>query len=87
MFPRVYVGDQPIRLIWSIEDDPDNHLLALESLCRKVTRIGHSSSLVWVRLEREVESGSITHESSQDSLSFRLRTTGDGALDRLGARI
>jgi CRISPR-associated protein Csb2 len=83
MFPRVYVGDQPIRLIWSIEDDPDNHLLALESLCRKVTRIGHSSSLVWVRLEREVESGSITHESSQDSLSFRLRTTGDGALDRL----
>ncbi len=83
MFPRVYVGDKPLHFIWSIEDDSGEHLRALETLCRKVTRIGHSSSLVWVRLEHDIGGTAITHESSPDLGEFRLRTPSSGALARL----
>jgi CRISPR-associated protein Csb2 len=83
VFPRVYVGDHPVRLVWSIAPDSQEHVDALESLCQKVTRIGHSSSLVWVRLERELADESVTHESGHDAMDFRLRVTGEGALDRL----
>src|SRR5690554_519672 len=53
-FPRVFIGQEPLRQTWHVVGDQfEPHLDALESLCRKVTRIGHSSSLVWMRLERE----------------------------------
>jgi len=81
-FPRVFVGNEPIRLVWS-GDAEFFHLDALEGLCRKVTRIGHSSSLVWVRLERDVDQKSVTHEPAEDLREFRLRITGSGALERL----
>jgi CRISPR-associated protein Csb2 len=83
MFTRVFVGNDPIRFIWSTEGDSPENLDALELLCRKVTRIGHSSSLVWVRLERNFTAASITHEPREDSLENRLRITSGGALDRL----
>jgi CRISPR-associated protein Csb2 len=82
MFPRVFVGEQPIRLVWTIDERP-SHLDALVPLCRKVTRIGHSSSLVWARLERDISSEGITHTPSSDSLEHRLRVTGEGALGHL----
>lgn len=83
MFPRIFIGDDPIRLVWPCNQEDSAHLNALESLCRKVTRIGHSSSLVWVRLERNVTSAFITHEANADAMEFRLRTTSCGALERL----
>ena len=82
MFPRVFVGEEPIRLVWTM-DERSSHLDALTSLCRKVTRIGHSSSLVWVRLERDISSVGVTHTPSNDSLDHRLRVTGEGALGQL----
>lgn len=81
-FPRIFVGNEPIRFVWSADEELF-HLDALEGLCRKVTRIGQSSSLVWTRLERHVDQESVTHEPAEDSLEFRLRVTGAGALERL----
>ncbi|HMO25990.1 MAG TPA: type I-U CRISPR-associated protein Csb2, partial [Tepidisphaeraceae bacterium] len=52
-FPRVYVGDDPVRLIWRVDPaGSQQHVCSLEAVCRHVTRIGHSSSLVWVRVEQ-----------------------------------
>ncbi|QDT36038.1 type I-G CRISPR-associated protein Csb2 [Stratiformator vulcanicus] len=49
-FPRRYVGSEPCRLHWAEADAIESHRDALDRLCAKVTRIGHSSSLVrmWV---------------------------------------
>jgi CRISPR-associated protein Csb2 len=81
-FPRMFVGNEPIRFIWSADEQP-SRLDALERVCRKVTRIGHSSSLVWVRLERDDASLIATHKPTEDSTEDSLRVTGDGALSQL----
>jgi CRISPR-associated protein Csb2 len=81
-FPRVFVGAEPIRFIWSGDGQP-SHLDALDRVCRKVTRIGHSSSLVWVRLERDATALVATHQPTDDSTEDSLRITGDGALPQL----
>lgn len=49
-FPRVHVGDTPCFMHWPSVDVSRQHSEALDRLCGKVTRIGHSSSLVrmWV---------------------------------------
>jgi CRISPR-associated protein Csb2 len=84
MFPRVYVGSEPLRQTWHVPDDAPlgDHLAALEGLCPKVTRIGHSSSLVWVRLERD---GGIapTYVPDTNAIEKRLRITLPGSLRRL----
>lgn len=82
-FPRVHVGSEPVILTWhASEDPPAAHLDALESICGNVARIGHSSSLVWVRLERGA-SALPTLVPDQHSLERRLRTVHPGALHRL----
>ena len=50
MFPRRYVGDAPSFLHWPTAVDVDSHRAAISRVCGKVTRLGHSSSLVsmWV---------------------------------------
>lgn len=73
-FPRVHVGDEPLRLTWRFDSASDvRHLDGLEAVCRQVTRIGHSSSLVWVRLEREA-AVQPTHRPDAAGLGTRLRT-------------
>lgn len=49
-FPQVWVGDESCHLLWCDVDALalDRHLGPLQRLCEKVTRIGHSSSLVQV---------------------------------------
>jgi CRISPR-associated protein Csb2 len=61
-FPRVRPHCDTIYLLWETADDCP-HLAALQALCAKVTRIGHSSSLVqaWVADTAEIEAVSITH--------------------------
>lgn len=73
-FPRVHVGSDPVRLIY--DADPEHlprHLRALEAICQQVTRIGHSSSLVWMRLERNV-SCPPTHQPDESGLGVHYRT-------------
>jgi CRISPR-associated protein Csb2 len=81
-FPRVYVGDQILRLIWPNAQNAEKHFDAIEQLCHKVTRIGHSSSLVWVRPERDA-SINPTHVPDEHALEKGLRITQSGALRRL----
>jgi CRISPR-associated protein Csb2 len=82
-FPRVHIGSEPLRQTWNLQDDPpQGYLDALESICRNVTRIGHSSSLVWVRLERDA-SVEPTHVPDEHTLERSMRITQAGALRRL----
>ena len=62
-FPRTWVGHSPCLLHWQNADGFDSHRAALVRLCRKVTRIGHSSSLVrmWVEEEELPTSGDGAH--------------------------
>jgi CRISPR-associated protein Csb2 len=54
-FPTVWVGDAPCFLRWPsvTPTELETHRPALERLCGKVTRIGHSSSLVRMWLAEE----------------------------------
>ncbi len=82
-FPRVHIGPEPLKLTWHASNDPSaGHLDALESICRNVTRIGHSSSLVWVRLQRGA-SETPTHVPDEHSLERGMRIVHSGALERL----
>ncbi|HEX3659120.1 MAG TPA: type I-U CRISPR-associated protein Csb2 [Pirellulales bacterium] len=81
-FPRVHVGNEPLRLTWEYTFDGSHHLDALEIICRNVTRVGHSSSLVWVRLERDA-SVEPTHVPDDHALEKGVRIARAGALRRL----
>lgn len=54
-FPRVWVGHVPCYMSWPEAEGISLHGEALDRLCAKVTRIGHSSSLVrmWVAANGE----------------------------------
>ena len=52
-FPRVWLGYEPCYLYWPHAPGMEEHRDALERLCQKVTRIGHSSSLVRMWTENE----------------------------------
>lgn len=82
-FPRVRIGSEPLTLTWHASNEPPaEHLDALESICRSVTRIGHSSSLVWVQLKRTATE-TPTHVPDEHSLERGLRIVHSGALRRL----
>jgi len=82
-FPREHIGSQPLRHSWHVLDElPRHHLDALESICRKVTRIGHSSSLVWARVERNTPTEP-THVPDEISLNSGMRIVQAGAIRRL----
>ncbi len=84
-FPRVHVGDQPLRQIYdAAEDDLAAHSAALAGLCKRVTRIGHSSSLVWMRAELN-EEATATHVPDEFAVASPARIVSAGAMNRLEA--
>jgi CRISPR-associated protein Csb2 len=88
-FPRVWVGHAPCELHWPKADQVEDHRAALERLCRKVTRIGHSSSLVAMRLVEHP--GPATGETTrliqeEFQADQRLRSISTGTLDMLRER-
>lgn len=82
-FPRVHVGSQPLRLIWQGDEETGRHLPALRRITQNVTRIGHSSSLVWVRVVENAEQFTATHAPVPNGLDERLRIVTEGELERL----
>jgi CRISPR-associated protein Csb2 len=79
-FPRVRPHEDSVFLIWNAEPEPSVRA-ALDQVCRKVTRVGHSSSAVqmWVFPEgQEPEPNLIPGGSKQ-----RLRVAGPGTLQSL----
>jgi CRISPR-associated protein Csb2 len=55
-FPRVILDDEIVYLVWPNTVVPESHRGPLDFVCRKVTRIGHSSSVVqvWSEFDRDV---------------------------------
>lgn len=97
VFPTVWVGDAPCFLHWPDAPESAAHRNALARLCAKVTRLGHSASLVqmWTadapprpedgfacwRPETEDDDGALVAAGLTD---FRLRRIRNGpSLDRL----
>jgi CRISPR-associated protein Csb2 len=88
-FPKTWVGDSPVILRWLGADDADRHREALGRLCRKVTRIGHTSSLVAMRVfdEAELSPDNAVQLVRSDGLAeHQLRPLTAGMLDMLTER-
>src|SRR5713226_7162910 len=88
-FPRVWVGDDPCSLHWPDAEGVAQHRAALNRLCGKVTRMGHSSSLVrmWVDDEAEV-TRTVDERWKPDDLlpEFQVRRFSAGTLRMLTDR-
>jgi len=85
-FPRVYVGKNPCFMHWPEAKGADEHRKVLDRLCGKVTRIGHSSSLVrmWVADNNEYENANCIRWESNDLLASEyVRVVSAGLLDML----
>ena len=88
-FPSVWVGDVPCFLHWPHADatEVESHRLSLDRLCGKVTRIGHSSSLVRMWVADEVAFPKPTQTETwvpDDGLAeFQARRVSEGTLDLL----
>jgi CRISPR-associated protein Csb2 len=85
-FPRVWVGHEPCCMSWPEAKGIELHDEALHRLCAKVTRIGHSSSLVrmWVARAERLTSG--LHErwvAGEELADQHCRVVAPGALDSL----
>lgn len=82
-FARAWLDDETVALIWPDLDPPEPHRHALEQLCGKVTRIGHSSSLVQMWLAGEDELREPNWLPDEDRAVIRLRLAGPGTLEYL----
>lgn len=88
-FPRIWVGHQSCFLRWPNTEDVEIHRAALDRLCHKVTRLGHSSSLVSMRVadevDREPEEGAylVTDDLQAE---MHARALSRGTLDMLRER-
>ena len=85
-FPRVHVGDTPCFMHWPGAEVSQQHGEALDRLCGKVTRIGHSSSLVsmWVGQDAERDRTSDSYFIVDDiHAQFHARQTSKGFLNTL----
>ncbi len=86
-FPSVWVGDAPCFLHWPHADTTgvELHRSALDQLCGKVTRIGHSSSLVRMWVAEEVPSPQPTESWVPDEnlVDLHTRRFSEGTLDLL----
>ena len=80
-FPRVRPYDENVYLLWPEAELPERQKPSLERLCSKVTRIGHSSSLVqmWVEDTPPTED----YWEPADFGEMRLRAFGEGTLGYL----
>lgn len=86
-FPTVWVGSAPCFQHWpnASATEVETHRPALARLCSKVTRIGHSSSLVcmWV-VEELLSHQSMESWAPNDELSdLQVRRISEGTLDLL----
>ena len=86
-FPTVSVGDAPCFLIWpnATATDIDINNSALDRLCGKVTRIGHSSSLVRMWMADDARSACRSEIWVPDNglAEFQARTVSEGTLNLL----
>lgn len=84
-FP-VAIPDNPVvYLIWPEARPPATHCQALEDLCRKVTYVGHSASLVQMWVEDHPAPATLEPIGVEQGRGrYRLRVTPAGRLEYLG---
>ncbi len=82
-FARAWLEDEVVHVYWTHAEPPAHLRTALEQLCRKVTRIGHSASLVQVWLASPTEVGEPTWVVDRDRPEAHLRIAGPGTLEYL----
>lgn len=85
-FPRVHVGAASCFMRWPHADTSRQYGEALDSLCAKVTRIGHSSSLVRMWVVGDTERKQADHEPfdvDDVHAQFHVRQVSTGFLDTL----
>lgn len=79
-FPRVRPLEDALYLVWPNADPDEQQRGALESVCAKVTRVGHSSSFVQMWVEDEPPECNL---EPADSGEQRLRMVSNGTLKYL----
>lgn len=82
-FARVWLEHDTVYIFWPEANPDDAHRTALQNLCAKVTRIGHSTSLVHMWLACLEEVPPPTHIPDHDRATVFLRITGAGTLQYL----
>jgi CRISPR-associated protein Csb2 len=86
-FPSTWVGASPCFLCYptASSHDLDTHYMALDRLCGKVTRIGHSSSLVrmWLGEEPDPTKRGDVWIATDGLAELQVRRVSSGTLDLL----
>lgn len=85
-FPRAIPHEDTVWFIWANAEPGPEEFEALDRLCRKVTRIGHSSSVVRVWAARGDDVPPPDLVPNPENTSVRLRGTAPGFLEELEAR-
>lgn len=85
-FPRVRPVDDTVWYIWPDTDPPDAIRDALDSLCGKVVRVGHSSSLVQAWIERDLNGVVPRWIPDDKEAEIRMRVPSRGTLAMLRNR-
>jgi CRISPR-associated protein Csb2 len=83
VFARAWLEDDRVYMHWPDLDPPADYRKALASLCTKVTRIGHSTSLVQMWLAEPDEIGEPNWVPDDTHAIIHLRIPGPGTLDYL----
>jgi CRISPR-associated protein Csb2 len=85
-FARAWLDDDIVYMAW-LDAQPDGSIRkTLEALCAKVTRVGHSSSLVQMWIAGEDEIGTPSWVPDEDRAIIRLRVSPPGTLEYLEHR-
>lgn len=85
-FPRVRPHDDTVWFIWPDADPSEGIFQALDSLCAKVVRVGHSSSLVQAWVTREAKGVQPRWIPDDDATDLRMRIPTRGTLEMLRER-
>jgi CRISPR-associated protein Csb2 len=85
-FARAFLDSDTVYLSWPEIDPPEAIRRALETLSAKVTRIGHSSSLVQMWLATADEVGAANWVADDDRAELHLRVAAPGTLEDLERR-
>lgn len=82
-FARAWLHSDTVFMIWPDAEPDDATHSSLEGLCRKVTRIGHSTSMVQMWLAAPDEFGDANWIPDEDRAVVQLRLAPSGTLDYL----
>lgn len=85
-FARAWLEEDCVYLVWPEARPQDGVLEALASVCARVTRIGHSTSLVQMWVARPEEVGEVNWVPDEERAEVHLRVPGRGTLEDLERR-